>query len=188
MPPPDPHNRTPRTPLFRFDPGWLFLIAGLALIAAAVLIPAADDLARAEHHRTVALALEQHRADTLARHAGFAQHLDAREPGLLTALAADQLNIAPAGRTVLMAPARRYTGPDSAQLPGTLATLREPFVPPPAPSPPDSALQRLATGERSRLALIAVAALCVFYSLLPAARPRQRPHTAPQKPATAAIH
>ena len=35
-------------PLFRLDAGWLFLAAGLALLAATVLIPAHDDLQQAE--------------------------------------------------------------------------------------------------------------------------------------------
>ena len=33
-----------RMPLFRFDPGWPFVIAGLALIVSAVLIPAQREL------------------------------------------------------------------------------------------------------------------------------------------------
>lgn len=59
-------------PLFRFDAGWLFLVAGAALLCATVLLPAFDDLTDAENSRDAALALEAYQSQRLANQIGRA--------------------------------------------------------------------------------------------------------------------
>ena len=40
------------------DPGWLFILAGMGVLAAVVLIPASENLQRARWQRDRALAVE----------------------------------------------------------------------------------------------------------------------------------
>ncbi|VAX37678.1 hypothetical protein MNBD_PLANCTO03-1174 [hydrothermal vent metagenome] len=48
----------PAHPIDRFDPEWLFLVAGLVLLGFTVVIPAQADLARAEWQRDRTVAIE----------------------------------------------------------------------------------------------------------------------------------
>ncbi len=77
------------------DPGWLFLIAGLTMSAALILIPANRDLEDLERQ------LEQLRAEDAAlsarlrAHSDFLDALDRDDPALIRRLAAGQLNLVP---------------------------------------------------------------------------------------------
>lgn len=157
-PPPSPLVRT----LAGFDPGWLFLIAGTALISATLLIAAADDLAEANHQRDRALAAEAVHQERLERHAAFLDAVDRGDESVVRTLAATQLRMTAAGREPLA-----LAGPsrvDASVFPG--------LEPPPVRQPqvrrrPESLLGRWATGERSRLWLLAAGACMVFIGLLP---------------------
>jgi hypothetical protein len=157
----------PRGPLFRLDPGWLFLCPGLVLLGATVLIPAQDDLAAARWKRDRAVAIEMNRLERLDHYGAYLGALDRGEDSVVLSLAAAQLNMAPEGHqpvSALSDPSRR----DASVFPSL-----EPD-PPVLPPPPDqshrSKLATLATGERSRLWLIAGGALCIMVGLLPPVR------------------
>lgn len=155
-------------PLFRVDPGWLFLLPGLVILSATVLIPASDDLERARAHREKALALETHRSERLGNHLVYLDALERRDETVLLALAASQLNLAPADREVIIAPAgggATGRGGDAS----VLATLEAEYVAPMVTLPPDSLLHRVTTNRHARLWLIAGAAMSVLYGVLPPA-------------------
>jgi hypothetical protein len=147
------------------DPGWLFLLAGLGLLAATVLIPASDDLAAARWQRDRALAVEAHRIQRLERYEEYLSALDNREPSLVLSLAASQLNQIPQGRAPITG-ARGALGAtgDASVFPG----LEPPPLTLPGRRKVDSTLQRLTTNDHWRLWLIAAGAACVLIGLLPA--------------------
>ena len=60
-------NRSAPNPSLLPSPGWLFLIAGLAILGSAVLIPASEALDEARYARDRALVSEQFRLDRIAR-------------------------------------------------------------------------------------------------------------------------
>lgn len=152
-----------------FDPGWLFLIAGLAILAATILIPAQDDLDQARWLRDRALAVEHHRLDRLDRYDSYLKSLDDADQSLIQSLAASQLNQIPSDRT---------------PLPGTTETARSSASVFPALEPEPlilndrhhvgSLLERWTTNDRTRIWLIGGGAFCVLIGLLPAASRRLR--------------
>ncbi len=93
-----------------FDPAWLFLIAGLAILAAAVLLPAIDDTHDVEWQRDRALAIEGHRKDRLERYGKYLAALDRGEPDLVEQLAAGQLNLIREDRALLEAERTSQSG------------------------------------------------------------------------------
>ncbi len=151
-------------PLFRLDPGWLFLAAGLALLAATVLIPAHDDLQQAELVLAKAQAERAFAAERLANYSEFLDALNREDEDLMLQLAATHLNLTPAGRQPVLG-VGAPTEPDGRI--DTFAALE------PAPPgefvrvPPDSMLHRWSTGERSRLWLLAGGSLLTLIGLLP---------------------
>lgn len=152
----------------RVDPGWLFLVAGLALLGAVVLIPATEDLARARVQRDRALAVEQHRLDRLDRYERFLADLDAAEPSLVFALAERQLNQIPEGRETIPGTG----GGRAAETLSIFPALEPPPVRLPEYTPPTSILARWTSNPRTRLLLLAGGGICVLVGLLPPARPR----------------
>jgi hypothetical protein len=158
-------------PLFRLDPGWLFLVPGVAILSTTALMPALDDLARAEAHRAKALALETYRSERLARNLEYLDALRSRDETLLQSLAASQLNLAPADRQVVIGPAGAGgVGGGWGQGASVLDGLDATYIAPTVSMPPDSLLHRLTTNRRTRLWMIAGGAMCVLYGLLPPAR------------------
>jgi hypothetical protein len=151
-------------PLFRVDPGWLFLAAGLALLAATVLIPANDDLQKAELVLAKAKAERANAAERLANYSEFLDALNRGDEDLVLQLAATHLNLTPAGRQPVLGVGAQ-SEPDGPI--DTFAALE------PAPPgefvriPPDSMLHRWSTGERSRLWLLAGGSLLTLVGLLP---------------------
>lgn len=147
------------------DPGWLFLLVGAAVLAATVLIPAAEDLEEARWLRDRALAVEAHREARLARYGEYLAALEAREPSLVLSLAASQLNEVPRG----MAAMPGFESPMTASA-SVFPALEPPALRLPERVRAESTLSRLAMGERSRLWLIAGGAMCVLLGLLPGRR------------------
>lgn len=165
-PAPQPAARRSR-PIVLFDPGWLFLIAGLAILAATVLIPAKDDLEEARWLRDRALAVEQHRQDRLGRYSDYLKSLDDADQSLIQSLAASQLNQIPDDRVPL--PGATETGLSSASVfpalePDPLLLEDRAKV--------GSMLERWTTDDRTRIWLIAGGAFCVLIGLLPQAARR----------------
>ncbi|MCE9618672.1 MAG: septum formation initiator family protein [Planctomycetes bacterium] len=149
---------SPLRPLFRFDPGWLFTIAGLAIMVVSALLPAQHDVAVLKEQLA---RLEQEEKVNLKRidsYKQFLAELKSKNPSLLTRLAASQLNLMPEGEApVLMATSMEHTVSD----------WIEATVPPEAFEPnliPDTLLTRLASGQR-RLWLMGGGALIVFIGL-----------------------
>ncbi len=164
-----PRPATNARPLLApIDPGYLFLIAGLALLAAAVLIPAQQDLADARWRRDTALAHEHTHRQRLERYEHYLEALNRRNPAVIESLAAIQLNILPDRAQPIAA-----TRPASDQ---SASIFRE-LEPPPTVVPPRpehrSILAGLVTDRDARLWVIAFAAICILYSVLPRA---PRPH------------
>jgi hypothetical protein len=161
------------------EPAWLFLAAGLMAIGSAVLIPAAESLDEARHHRDVALTWEQERLDRLIVHEAYLASVRAREPATIAQLRAIQLNAYPVG----MIPIEGETI-DGGRASASVFAMLEP-KPRTPPAPPAwtvsrSHLARWATAERSRLWLLAGGALGVMLGLLPACTPgRARSAAAP---------
>lgn len=147
------------------DAGWLFLFAGLGVLGATVLIPAADDLSSAEHLRDRAGLIEKHRQDRLDRYGSYLGALNREDPSLVLALAQSQLNQIPADRQPILA--TPVSGRASASV---FPALEPPPMKFPERRPVDSLLQRWTTGDDTRLWLIAGGAACVLIGLLPRAR------------------
>lgn len=142
------------------DPGWLFLLPGLAILAATVMIPAGNDLDEARLAREKALVAEAHSAKRLENYTTYLDALRRGDEPLALALAATHLNLAPEGRTVLAMPDERSdANPFPALEPG----------PPPQVTLliPDTVLQRWTNDDRTRLWLTAGGAMCVLIGLLP---------------------
>ncbi len=150
-------------PITRLDPGWLFLIAGLAILSATILLPAKADLDEARWQRDRALAIESQRRERLIRHERYLRALEAREPGVVQSLAATQLHLVPEGRVPIL-PVNLNA--DASVFP----TLEPAAIHLPEHRPIASTLARLATGPRSRLWLIAGGAFCLMVGLMPTAR------------------
>lgn len=147
------------------DAGWLFLIAGVALLGATLLIPAADDLAEARWIRDRALAVENHRMARLSRYEEYLGALENKDPSLVLSLAASQLNQIPADTAII---------PGLEIAPDADASVFPALEPPPLVLPErkaiDSRLQRWATDSSKRIWLLAGSALLIMIGLLPPSR------------------
>lgn len=141
------------------DPGWLFVAAGLALCASAVLVPARQELAGLRAQVAKLAALEEHAEARLAARREFLRQLDERDPALLRRLAAAQLNLMPAGATPVLAASSRRAD---------VETWIDATVPPPdlaADEPSPSLLCRITSG-RGRPWVLGAACLSVFCGLM----------------------
>ena len=162
-------SRRPATAWFP-DPGWLFVLAGLVMCAAVVLVPAENDLHDLEgilgQLRRADVAL----ADRLHAHAAFLDDVDRGSPDLVRRLAVGQLNLVPEGRRAVLltrtAPASITDWIDGAATPprGQADAGRPPRL---------SLLSRLTDGPY-RLWLLGGSMLSVFMGLLIGERPPRR--------------
>ena len=145
--------------------GWLYLGAGVTLLAAVAIIPAHEELDRARVIQAKAEAAvdrrREMREDAGARLAALADPSDA----LLVSLAQTHLNLAPAGSRAISLPVRTPPAPQAA-----LASDTRPA----AAAPDRSRLARLVTGRPSRSLLIVLGAVCVLVGLLPPAEASKR--------------
>jgi hypothetical protein len=149
------------------DPGWFFLLAGLMLVAATVLLPATEDLAVAQWHRQRVQAVLDHRQERLARHHRYLEAVERGDPTLVRSLAATQLNLSPANE-MLLGPADDITAKSASVFP---SLEPPPLVLPERDAVDRSLLERWALDDSSRLWLIAGGALCILIGLLPMSRP-----------------
>jgi len=143
------------------DAGWLLLLSGVALLAAALLIPAADELSGARWQRDRTIALERAHLERLDRHRTYLEALRSDDPDLARSLAVAQLNLVPTDRAAI----------DDVHVIEPNADVFAALEPAPPVLPthdaPDSTLARLAMGSTSRLWLIAIGALLTLVGLLP---------------------
>jgi hypothetical protein len=157
-----------RAPISYLDSGWLYVLAGIALLAAVVILPAMDELAEVRLQRDRALAIEQHKSLRLKSYETYLGAVEREEPALVMALAASQLNQIPQGRTLIVDfPETRTLGTADASVFGALE-------PAPARLPErqkvDSILARWTSSDTLRPWLIVGGAVCVFIGMLPRAK------------------
>ena len=146
------------------DPGWLFLLAGAALLVVTVLIPAHDDRLLAEHHRDAAIAHRDSQTDRLEAYSDYLDAINSGDDRLFMSLAATQLNLAPASKIPVI-----LAGETSAPKTSIFAEI-EPAPRTIAPlSLPDTRLRRWTTDSTTRLWLIAAGAICMLIGLIPPA-------------------
>jgi hypothetical protein len=144
-----------------FDPGWLFVVAGLVLVASAALVPATYDLwvMRTQLKHLEAQELENDRR--LAAYSRFVHDLDRVDPQLVRRLAASQLNLVPEGeRPMIVASTVERTPAEWVE--ASVAPVRAATVP-----FPDSLLSRLTLGRKS-LWIGGAGVMCIFLGLLSA--------------------
>ncbi len=154
-----PARRDQWHPERRLDPGWLFLLAGLALCGSLVIVPAQSELngLRRQLH-----GLRQDETVARTRVEAYGQFLDdvnRQDPLLIRRLAAAQLNVIPEGET----PVLRATPQSAAVTDWIDATV--PRARRPQPVGRTSVLERLANG-RPRLWLLGAGALAVFVGVI----------------------
>jgi len=155
-------DRSPTSPLIRIESGWLFLVAGMAVLMASALIPAYEELADVRWQRDRAAALEQHRIERLTNYESYLAAVERREPALIQSLAASQLRQIPADRS---------------PLPGTMrpevvnASVFPALEPPPLKLPErirnNSLLSRLTNDDRTRPWLVLFGGVCLLIGLMP---------------------
>jgi len=155
-----------KAPLAYLDPGWLYLLAGMALLAATIILPAMDDLQDVQIERDRMIAVERHRADRIARYRDYRDALDREEPSLVMALAASQLNLIPQGRTLALQTPHLLTAPQRASI---FPALEPAPLTMPERRKAGSLLERLTDSDFTRPWLIAGGALCLMLGLLPRA-------------------
>lgn len=158
-----------RKPLISVDSGWLFLIPGLIVLCATILIPALDDVADAKWRRDRVLAIEAHRLERLQNYIDYLDAVDRGDESVVLSLVATQLNMMPEDVIPINPPTDpgRTSASIFPELEPTPILLRDA-----PPKQERSLLTRLATGERSRLWMIIGGAICVLIGLLPVATPR----------------
>ncbi|GAB5497189.1 MAG: hypothetical protein Phyf2KO_22690 [Phycisphaerales bacterium] len=148
------------------------MFAGLGLLGAAVLIPASEALDEARYTRDRALASEQFRLDRLDRYEAFIAALDEKQPALMAHLKAIHLNQYPEGMRPLGVLAE-----DPGLASASIFDKLEPALPAMPEEPPHhtdrSTLANLATGQPSRLWMLAGGAICVLIGVLPPASRRR---------------
>lgn len=163
-----PRPRRTARPLVSLDPGWLFLTAGLGIIAVTVLIPAARDLRLAQWERDKAIAVENHRLERVRRYGQYAAALKRGDESVLLSLAATQLTQSPEDRV----PVTQIPDPSR-----TSASVFPNLEPEPLREPPHpdasrrvSTLERWTTDDQVRPWLLATGILAVLVGVLPTAR------------------
>ena len=144
-----------RAPLSRIDTGWPLLLAGLALVAAVVLIPAWDELERVRFERDKLLAMDAQGRERIRRQARYLAALERGDEALVRSLALDQMRLVPAGRSAVLEPPPPGPVDIYAQLEPPPRTLT-------APVPADSARARMARRDRVRPWLLGLGALMVL--------------------------
>ncbi len=146
-------------PLFNPDPGWLFLVAGVALVVSAALIPEAEKVHAMRTQLAAIQAGERHNFARMQACSTFLDDLKAGDHGLVRRLAASQLNLMPRGETALLIATSIDTTPSD---------WIEASVPPPEFQEgdyPDTLLSRWTLGPQ-RLWVIAGGVFAIFLGLI----------------------
>lgn len=143
------------------DPAWLFLLPGLAILAAGVLIPAQDRLDEARWQRDRTQAMLAHAQERLERSRILADAIQRQDPTLARTLAASQLNLVPssdpASPALVLASSRPATD--------ILASLEPPMPELPPRNRNDSRLTRLLMNPSTRLWTMLVGVVLVAIGL-----------------------
>lgn len=146
-------------PLFYLDPGWLFIIAGLTLCCAVMLLPAKHDLFILQSQRDTLRQKELHNNARLRAHVDFLHAVDEADPDLTRRLVASQLNLLPQGEMPVILAANPV---------GAVHQWLDAAAPVPDYQSAiwtETTLSRLASGPR-RIWLLGAGVMCVFLGLL----------------------
>ena len=151
----------------RLDPGWPFLLAGLAVCCASILVPAHEDLATLREQTGRLHAQEGASLARLNAQVEFIEQLEANDPALVRRLAASQLNLVPADQTPVLLASSRTAG---------VSEWIDATLPAPEHGPKERSrtlLSRLTNGTH-RLWIMAAGVMAVFVGLLFEAGPQTR--------------
>jgi hypothetical protein len=143
----------------RIDPGWLFVVGGLVLCVAGILLPAQRDLDDLRRQRAQLRHEEAILQGRLAARGAFLQELDRGQPALIRRLAASQLNLVPQGEEPVLVSSSLDEDIISWVDATAQATPIEPI------HRANSTLSRLMTG-RYRLWLLTAGVVSAFLGLL----------------------
>lgn len=144
-----------RVPLFRFDPGWPFVVAGLLLLAAGILIPGHRELLELRGELVRQETVEQVTFEQLRAYDEFLAGVRESDPEVIRRLAMAHLNKIPAGEeSLLLTPGMNQTVGEWVQ---SSIPDRTVVVPP----YPDTVLARWALGP-GRLWMIGMAVTLLF--------------------------
>ena len=144
-----------------FDPGWMFVVAGLVLVASAALVPATYDLWVMRTQLRHLDAQERENFSRLEAYSKFVTDLDSAEPQLVRRLAASQLNLVPRGERPIIVAGSAKRNPIE-WVDDTVAPVRAVILP-----FPDSLLSRLTLGRKA-LWIAGAGVMCIFLGLLSA--------------------
>ena len=156
-----------RRPFTIFNPGWLFVIAAVGILACAILIPAQLELQDARWARDRAMEAQSHREARLANYRGYLKALEDGQPALIMSLAASQLNQIPSDRLPIPGMTERSRSDASVYAALEPGPLRVPEW-----KKMDSVLVRLTANDTMRLWMIAGGIFSLMLGLLPASRAR----------------
>jgi len=146
------------SPLGRLSPGWPFLLAGLAVVAAVMLVPAWRDVQDVRLERDALQAVVQYEARRVAATERMLASLESGDPTLLRRLVGWQLNLVPNGDVAIARDV--HAGGILGWIDGTV----EPVMAS-APSPIVSRLESIVSGP-ARLWMLAAGVLLVFVGLV----------------------
>jgi hypothetical protein len=149
----------------RIEAGWLYLSAGLVLIASVAIIGPLDDLAVIQYRRDRLAALERSSTDQLEAYLTFLEALEDEDPALLGRLVAAQMNRIPENEE----PVGLIGTELDAHVDHWIQSSVRPVKVVAAPKLRQSWLRRLSTGEYRVWTLLA-GAVMVFVGLLPRTR------------------
>lgn len=157
-------HSAPRAPIAYLDAGWLYVLAGVTLLAITLILPAMDELAEVRLQRDRAFAIEQHKALRLKNYKEYLVALERQEPSLVLALATSQLNQIPQGKTILLESPEQALGTADASVFWGLEPARTDL---PERQHIDSFLERWTSSDTARPWLIIAGAICIFMGVLP---------------------
>lgn len=142
--------------------GWLMMLSGFAMIAAATLIPAWEELRQMTYQRDVLHTEELRMEEYNQNYLQFVQAVKANNPELMERLARHRLNLKPRGTQLLDSPAYAMGKPQRYEE----WIIPKPAVHPPPPKPlAGSKLVRYSTGA-NRPWFILAGGVLILTSLL----------------------
>lgn len=145
-------------PIARFSPGWPFLIAGLIVVGAVMLVPAWRDVQSVRLERDRLQAVVDYEARRVEATEAMLAAVESGDPELERRLIAWQLNLLPAGDVAL---AREvHAGGVLGWIDDTVDPVADTLPPPPA-----STLEWIVSGP-ARLWVLAAGVLMVFVGLV----------------------
>lgn len=143
---------------------WMIFAAGLAVLVAALLLPAQADLRATRHERDRTLHAERMQQQRIDRYRDFLNQLHSPDEHTVQLLAMAQLGKIPDDRAALVAPGE----PGDTLLLEAIEPVPEAFV---DTRRPETRLERIVNDRQTRLWVIAGGLVAVLYALLPATRP-----------------